>query len=665
LKNNIIKKSVVFAIIALFVISSGISAIGLQLKKQELKEEINVTYESDIKYIELEFAFSDPEIVSYKNYSVVRINETNHNRIVMFDYDPGKPVLPVNISVFNLVFGTKILDISYENSTPVIYDLPSEIAYCKASTDGPESFTFKKDIRVYECDDPYPANWVESHTGGGLIQGEHTTFLVLRTYPVKYYPTENYVKFVQTISINISYVEPSEPLLEDTDRYDLLIIAPKEFKKDLHQLEHFKNNHGVKTKLSTLSEVYDEMYWNGRDNAEKIKYFIKNSIEEWGITHVLLVGGIKGQSFVWNMPARYSYVVPMEEQEYPEQRFLSDLYFADIFDSEGGFCSWDSNNDDKFAVWNKSYKDEMDLYPDVYLGRLPCRNTREVKIIVNKIINYEKTKTSETDWFNNLLLVAGDSYVNNGQWPDDVLVNEGELAGEKAAELMPDFDPLRVYASEDDINRKTVNTALNQGAGFAYFCGHGSYVSWSTHFPPAIDESSNWTTGYTNLDMISLRNKEKLPVSVVGGCHNGEFDISVSKSIFNGLKENGLKYFFPEGKSFWWNGWVTNCWAWWLTSKQNGGAIATIANTGLGTHGDGDQDNNTIADYVEILDGWLELRFLEKYGVENRDILGENHGDTLTEYLHRFLGDDHKMDVKMVQQWELFGDPSMKIGGYE
>ena len=116
---------------------------------------------------------------------------------------------------------------------------------------------------------------------------------------------------------------------------------------------------------------------------------------------------------------------------------------------------------------------------------------------------------------------------------------------------------------------------------------------------------------------------------------------------------------------FWYGEWSPNCWSWWLTSEKSGGAIATISNTGLGTHGDGDQDNNTIADYLEILDGWLELRFLELYGTEGRDILGENHGDTLTGYLHRFLGDEHKMDVKMVQQWELMGDPSMKIGGYE
>ena len=56
---------------------------------------------------------------------------------------------------------------------------------------------------------------------------------------------------------------------------------------------------------------------------------------------------------------------------------------------------------------------------------------------------------------------------------------------------------------------------------------------------------------------------------------------------------------------------------------------------------------------------------MELFGKENKTILGENHGDTLTGYLNKFLGDNAVMDVKMVQQWELFGDPSLKIGGYE
>ena len=37
----------------------------------------------------------------------------------------------------------------------------------------------------------------------------------------------------------------------------------------------------------------------------------------------------------------------------------------------------------------------------------------------------------------------------------------------------------------------------------------------------------------------------------------------------------------------------------------------------------------------------------------------------MTVYLHRSPGDEARMDVKMVQQWELFVDPILKIGGYD
>jgi hypothetical protein len=212
---------------------------------------------------------------------------------------------------------------------------------------------------------------------------------------------------------------------------------------------------------------------------------------------------------------------------------------------------------------------------------------------------------------------------------------------------MPGYNPVKIYARQgQDIDRRRVNNEMKNGAGFAYFCGHGSPGSWSTHFPP---DGKIWTEGYDVDDMIFLRNKEKLPITVVGGCHNGQFDVT----ILNKFNKNAAYLT-----------WMPRCWGWWLTTKIGGGAIATIANTGLGTHGDGDMDNNKVADYLEILDGWLELKFLELSGDLDDDFLGENVGVTFIGYFNRFLGDYAKMDVKMVQQWQLFGDPSLKIGGY-
>jgi hypothetical protein len=615
----------------------------------------------NVKSINIDLTFSKPEIVRYRDTYVIKVEETNHNRIIMFDYDTRIPILPVNYSVYQLPFGTKILNVEYTHSNPQTILIPGELSFGFASIDNTK-FSY---ALGYNDIDPYPGDWITYHTGGGLFYEERATFFVLRAYPVRYYPTNNSVQYINSININVSYIEPEEPIITEQYKSDLLIISPTNFIKHLEPLVCFKEHHNIKTELYSLEEIYNSQENIGRDNQEKIKYFIKEKIEQCNIKYVLLVGGIKGQSTDWSLPIRYSYVVPESEQEYPEEKFVCDLYYADIYNSEGGFSSWDSNSDGRFSVWNSTFKEDMDIYPDVYLGRLACHNIYEVKNIVNKIINYERGKVQDKDWFKNLLLVAGDSYVNNGQWPDGIHINEGELAGKAAEEIMKDagFCPIEVYTSKNDINRETVNSALNKGAGFAYFCGHGSRVSWSTHFPPASDKGSNWTTGYKVEDMIFLRNKEKLPVTIVGGCHNGEFDKSMMINIIEGVKNKGLKYFLKGGR-FWFDGWAPKCWAWWLTVHPNGGAIATIANTGLGTHGDGDQDNNGVVDYLEILDGWLELRFLELYGKENQNILGLNHGMTITGYLHKFLGDDAKMDVKMVQQWELFGDPSLVIGGY-
>lgn len=644
LKQN--KSIIVFALVGILLIPSFYSA---DAETNQFNETLDNT--NDLQQIIIQNTFSEVSFETHDGTIAIRVPETNFNKMT-----PGHPIIPAYIETQTLPFGSEIIDVSYENATAEI--IPISGILSRGSIPGVDQLNtpFKHDLESFPLgeDGCYPADWISYHTGGGIDFSNHVTFFTLRIYPARYNPDENQIEFIQNITVSITYQPPDEIVLKDNDVYDLLIISPEKFHNELQPLVNHKKEHGVKTNLVSIHEVSERMFWEGRDQAEKIKYFIKNSIEEWGISHVLLVGGLQGQTRKWNLPVRYSHVVPPTEQEYAEQSFISDLYYADIYDSTAEFCSWDSNNDDFFAEWNEEYKEQMDLYPDVYLGRIPCRNEFEVRIMVNKIVQYE-SGISDDSWFNNLILVAGDSY------PDESGFNEGKLISEKAIELMPGFTPLRVYASIDDINRETVNKAMNQGAGFAYFCGHGSPASWSTHFPP---DGSTWTTGYDLKDMIPLRNGYKLPITVVGGCHNGQFDVGLFNMI-EGIKEYGIQgYFFESPFRFYYNEWVPKCWAWWLTSKPGGGAIATIANTGLGTHGEEDSDFNGIADYLEVLDGWLELRFLQLYGEEGKTDLGENHGQTMTEYLHRFLGDEEKMDTKMVQQWELFGDPSLKIKGY-
>ena len=78
------------------------------------------------------------------------------------------------------------------------------------------------------------------------------------------------------------------------------------------------------------------------------------------------------------------------------------------YDEYGDFCSWDSNNDNVFGEVNGSLViDEVDLSPDLFVGRILCDNRSEVQLVVDKIINYENNAYN-SDWFKRIVLFGGD-----------------------------------------------------------------------------------------------------------------------------------------------------------------------------------------------------------------------------------------------------------------
>jgi len=627
-----LKKIAVLIVIILFIVvaSAGfLYSIKTPEKETDLPDERPILAEG-LACVYKNFSFSQPEIEDYGDYVVVNIMEANFQ-----SKGDGRPVVPVKLNTINFPFGTKIISVEYEYSKPEEISIPKKISYSSCST------LTAEDEDIYENDSMYPSSFVSYHVGGGLLKDEYKTFFNLRVNPITYFPTEDKINYVKEVKVRVIYKEPETPILQDKNEKDLLIISPEKFTRALKPLVNHKEKNEIKTKLVSVEDIYKDS--EGRDKAEKIKYYIKKSIEELGIKSVLLIGGKDRQSTKWNTPVRYSHVLIREgTQENLEPSFLSDLYFADIYDSEGNFSSWDTNNNDIFAEFENGEIDRMDLYPDVRFGRLPCRNRREVRIIVDKIIDYENMKPR--DWFKNIILVSGD------HWLEPEKISEGILIMEKTKEIMSDFKPVELYATEENtLLVRDVNKALNQGAGFAYFSGHGSSTAWGIHYPDDKGFAPSLTkfkkiTFYNTIYMKFLINFKKLPVTVVGGCFNGKFDISLIEKLKRGKIDVS-----------------TNCWAWELASLRRGGSIATIANTGLGTHALGDSDYNDINDYLEIYDGFLELKFFKLYSEENINVLGNLHQGAITNYLNTFLGNKDEMDTKMVQQWELFGDPSLEI----
>jgi len=456
-----------------------------------------------------------------------------------------------------------------------------------------------------------------------------------------------------------SIINPSKQSI--IDGYDMVIIAPDSFSDTLQPLIDHKDSVGIQTFLKTTEDIYQE--YTGRDEAEQIKYFIKNTMDQCNITYVLLVGCDE------EIPVRYSYARNGSDSS-NSGPFISDLYYADIYDSNGSFCSWDSNQNNKFSetsfvenpIMNEYIiLDEVDLFPDVHIGRLLCANPNEVNIVVNKIINYEINGANES-WFNNVILFGGNNHPIGNEVFNLFVIRillgfstyhlcpawEGEYLCDKVEDLMNDFSSKKFYASSIIFRflssfRGTqvptiegMNEALDAGAGFVLFSAHGSPDAIGT-FPPlrhTIQSLVPSPSGYNVSAVRRLHNGEKLPIVILGACSSGDF------STLEGMSS-------PL--------------AWEFVKHTEGGSIATFAFTSEAWTDIGTQ-------YTESKVGYLCYHLFKAYK-DGKETAGELLTKAITDYLH----DDtalweangplpfHYSDIQMLS---LFGDPSLKIGGY-
>jgi len=390
--------------------------------------------------------------------------------------------------------------------------------------------------------------------------------------------------------------------------YKMVIVAPFNFSDELQDLIIHKNEIGMATYLMTIEDIYNN--YTGFDEPEQIKYFIKDSIETYNISYVLLVGGID------KIPTRNSAV---RCSYYTFDYVPTDQYYADIYDENDSFCSWDSNGNGKYGeFWwemNESiveYIDFVDLYPDVGVGRLPCKNKKEVEIVVNKIINYE-TLTYGKEWFNKIILMGGDTHPQHEGF-------EGEIVTEYIGGLMTGFKQIKLWTSSHTFRPLLINLILSGGAGFVSYSGHGLKYGISTN-PPNIDRGIYYISPY----LRGLFNGNKLPIIFFDCCSTGTIDWKV------------LGFRMP-------------CFAWSFVKKPSGGAIATIGASRMGYSG-------YVGDVLGAGTCRMNANFFDSY--EPGIILS----DMLTEAQTKYLDEVWK-DCFTLEEYNLIGDPSLKVGGY-
>ena len=436
------------------------------------------------------------------------------------------------------------------------------------------------------------------------------------------------------------------------DRYDLLILTHKkpdgeDFVAALQPLVKHKNATGMPTKLLTLEEIYETPPFRGYEHPEIIKKAIADARLRWGIRYVMLVGDSD------RFPVRY---IRLYDLGHWGHGFApSDLYYADLFKTNGGFDSWDMDGDGLYGEGQGNFptdmndlnQDQVDLLPDVAVGRVPVSSVAELETYVKKVILYETT--ADPSWTKKALLVSG-----NYQWSNatsDKIGNHLSGAGYTLQKLYHDA----VWPGTTEQQRwPMIEAALDAGVGIVSYVGHGAGVGVGQ------SDGGLWGGWYRHFRIPTLANEGKLPIIFSAACetamfHYGKGPYFAKWGYVHQTEVSPPKYrWAPEPISYSPEAYDVDAFAEHFLVKGEEGAVAFIGSY-TGTQG----DSHTLA------------KFFFKAHANGVNILGDAWNAALTEFINGpsaglgFPGTSWYTYASWshVNKMLLFGDPSLRIGG--
>ncbi|MCU0457112.1 MAG: C25 family cysteine peptidase [Bacteroidales bacterium] len=321
----------------------------------------------------------------------------------------------------------------------------------------------------------------------GTARGKRIAALTVR--PVRYDPRSKSLEVITSMEISIIFSGPSlrktslsESILfaddlgknalnfEEGDLITgysdkpvrMIILTDTSFRKHLKPYIEWKTQKGFRI----------EMLYRGADFAGENYTDIKNSI-----------ASVYNSSTEENPPPEYLLIVGnVARIPYYGTGNITDLYYGE-FDGGG------------------------DYFPEMYIGRLPVADTSDLKVVISKLIQYEKYQFADTNKFSsNALATAGidDSHYThmNGQ------VNYAVNNYLTAANNIKGFNFLYPNAKKD-----TIIKLINKGLSFINYTGHGSATGWLF-------------LNITTSDVPALMNNNMYPFVISNACQTSRFSTS-------------------------------------------------------------------------------------------------------------------------------------------
>ncbi|MEO0275645.1 MAG: C25 family cysteine peptidase, partial [candidate division WOR-3 bacterium] len=550
------------------------------------------------------FSISDFKFYKIDGYDYIIYEGTNLN-------ETGKPSLPYKDVYFLLPPSAEIVKVNIISKEEEIlkgeYNIYPAQRYFPLSH--PEIFNFiPPDKEVYSSKNIYPKDLLQIYPSGSKsgfrIQG-------IRIYPLRYIPAEKKLILLKNIEIEIIYEENKHEIISLTEtqfkefaplieKYvinpeDILrfsppikslkqnevhyaIITSDAFSSSFNSLKEWRTKQGYITQIFTTTWIYNN--YTGYDNQEKIRNFIKDYFTNHGLIFVLLGGDAN------IVPVRRAYL-----PYYGDSYIATDLYYADLNGT------WDADGD---HLYGEMLVDGVDIYADVFVGRLPARTVAHIEHFLDKIFTYEKNPPSG---YQKRVLLPSVMLFSQWGW-------HGREVNNAISDSLAAGSTGWTFRKLEDPASTATRDSFSHGFNFCHGAAHGDQNGWYYQTGSVVFVSSH---------IPNLTNGTKYTIVNAIACYSGDFD----------------EY--------------TCCFAESLLTKYPSGAVATIMNTryGWGSYsGFGPSE-------------LLDIKFYSHFAKRDIFLIGKAHFKAKDSYRNNMLQDT--VWAYCGYELTLFGDPAMPM----
>jgi hypothetical protein len=441
--------------------------------------------------------------VEVREFEIIEVDGGQRVRAEGFGVigESGRPDLPGKIFALAVPPGAQVVSVTVEPSAVVTLDgsyqiLPTPLRRVLGDEDPQVAAAWLDEwqqIRAatYSSDQPYPEE-PASLVGEGSYR--RYRLVEVRVAPFRYQPTSGALEYYPELAIRVDYELPEVTVGQQIDFVPRLELRAQEIVANYEQAQSWYAQDSTTSEqgihdlviittdalVDAVSPLVDHETLKGRspevvtvetieattsapDRAAAIRTFLRTVYlsSAWGIEDVLLVGA----------PAQ----VPMRECciDLGYGRPRTDFYFAELSESDAD--SWDSDGD---GCYGEETDDQIDLYSEVNVGRIPWSNPVVVERICRKSAAYER---NDDPAYKRNILVMGAYF-----WADTDTAHLMEVKLDQS--WMADWTITRLYEQNAEYwssfacdlpldHGNSISTWSADTYGFVNWAGHGSPTS--------------------------------------------------------------------------------------------------------------------------------------------------------------------------------------------